>query len=197
MLDLKLKENCLNDMSDEELVEISSSDRQAVSVLISRYSGRIWAKACAMSNAFADADDLAQEGLLGFLNAVSKYNPNRNARFSTFAEICVINKMKTILNRNSSNDVPTEELPINEDTAVSDTPETIFMRKEHLARLYDEINSILSKREQEIFSLFLKGCSYRQIADKLGITTKSVDNAIQRIRKKLKTAWKYESFTEP
>jgi RNA polymerase sporulation-specific sigma factor len=71
------------------------------------------------------------------------------------------------------------------------------MRKEHLVELYDEINSILSKREWDIFSLFLKGCSYRQIADELEISTKSVDNAIQRIRKKLKTAWIHESFTEP
>jgi RNA polymerase sporulation-specific sigma factor len=197
MLDLKLKENCLDNMSDEELVKLSSSDRRAVSVLISRYSEKIWTKAYLMSNSPADADDFAQEGLLGFLNAISKYNPQRNAKFSTFAEICVINKMKTILNRNSDNAVPTDEFQINEDTAVSDTPETIFMRKEHLVELYDEINSILSKREWDIFSLFLKGCSYRQIADELEISTKSVDNAIQRIRKKLKTAWIHESFTEP
>lgn len=199
MLDLNLKEKLLNDMSDEELVKISPSDKQAVSVLVSRYSRKIWAKAGAMAkNSPADADDLAQEGLLGFLNAVSKFNPERNARFSTFSEICVVNKMKTILNKNSSNAAASiDEFNIDEDTVVSDTPETIFMQKEHLNELYDEIDAILSKREREIFSLFLKGSSYKQTAEKLGISVKSVDNAMQRIRRKLKSAWSDDSFSEP
>ncbi len=196
MLGLNFTENCFNNMTDEELVRISAENSEAVTVLIVRYAGSIWRKARSMSNQSVDADDLAQEGLLGFLNAVSKFSDRYNAKFSTFAEICVSNRMKTILNKNQNTAVPVDELENNEDIFSLDTPESIFMQKEHLNQLYDEIIKLLSKREWEIFRMFLKGMSYKNIAKQKNISVKSVDNAMQRIRRKLKSSWNKEHFYE-
>ncbi len=194
MLGLNFMENCFEDMTDEELVRISAENSEAVTVLILRYAGSIWRKAYSMPNQSADADDLAQEGLLGFLNAVSKFSDKYNAKFSTFAEICVLNRMRTILNKNQNNAVPVDELENNEDVLSVDTPESIFIQKEHLGQLYDEIIKLLSSREWEIFRMFLKGMSYKSIAKQKNISVKSVDNAMQRIRRKLKSSWNRENF---
>lgn len=194
MLDLSFKEDRFKNMTDEEMVGMSSTDSTAVSVLISRYAKLIWVKANAMANSVVDADDLAQEGLLGFVNAVSKFNPERNVKFATFAEICVSNKMKTLLNKNQDTATPVDDLNLNEDSVLPDTPESILVQKEHINELYDEIISLLSEREWKIFSLFLKGYSYKKIAAELNISEKSVDNAIQRIRRKLKSAWNVDRF---
>lgn len=198
MLYLNFKENCFNDMTDEELVRISAEDRRAVSVLIARYAGSIWLKAKSMSNMSVDADDLVQEGLLGFLNAVSKFRLEYNSRFSTFAEICILNRMKTLISRNYNTAAPVDDanLEKNEDTLYSDTPESILIQKEHLSELYHEIISLLSKREWEIFRMFLKGMTYKKIAEKQNITVKSVDNAMQRIRRKLKSSWNKDGFAD-
>lgn len=191
MLDLSFKEDTFKNMTDEELAAISSDNSTAVSELVSRYAKLIWIKANIMANSASDAEDLAQEGLLGLLNAISKFDSERSVKFSTFAEVCISNRMRTILDRNRS--VPVVETDSsdigNEEAVLPDTPESIFIEKEHLSQLYNEIISLLSNREWKIFTLFLQGLSYKNIAEKLNISEKSVDNAIQRIRRKLKSRW--------
>lgn len=191
MLDLSFKEDTFKNMTDEELAAISSDNSTAVSELVSRYAKLIWIKANIMANSASDAEDLAQEGLLGLLNAISKFDSERRVKFSTFAEVCISNRMRTILDRNRNVPVvETDGSDISNDEAVlPDTPESIFIEKEHLSQLYNEIISLLSNREWKIFTLFLQGLSYKNIAEKLNISEKSVDNAIQRIRRKLKSRW--------
>lgn len=191
MLDLSFKEDTFKNMTDEELAAISSDNSTAVSELVSRYAKLIWIKANIMANSASDAEDLAQEGLLGLLNAISKFDSERSVKFSTFAEVCISNRMRTILDRNRNVPVvETDGSDISNDEAVlPDTPESIFIEKEHLSQLYNEIISLLSNREWKIFTLFLQGLSYKNIAEKLNISEKSVDNAIQRIRRKLKSRW--------
>ncbi|MGN0605764.1 MAG: sigma-70 family RNA polymerase sigma factor [Oscillospiraceae bacterium] len=194
MLDLNLKEDILSDMSDEELAAISSENSRAVSVLISRYSAFIRSKARAMAAQSADADDLAQEGLLGFINAISKFNPQKKVKFFTFAYVCVINRMKSMLHKNSDSVELLDDISEYDDYVIPDNPESIFISKEHLNELYDDIISILSDMEWNVFRLFLKDYSYEQIASSLDISVKSVNNAMMRIRKKLKSAWNTEDF---
>ena len=100
MLDLSFKEDTFKNMTDEELAAISSDNSTAVSELVSRYAKLIWIKANIMANSASDAEDLAQEGLLGLLNAISKFDSERSVKFSTFAEVCISNRMRTILDRN-------------------------------------------------------------------------------------------------
>ena len=142
----------------------------------------------------ADADDLAQEGLLGFINAISRFNPQKKAKFFTFAYVCVINRMKSMLHKNSDSVELLDDISEYDDYVIPDNPESIFISKEHLNELYDDIVSILSDMEWNVFRLFLKDYSYEQIASSLDISVKSVNNAMMRIRKKLKSAWNTENF---
>ncbi len=181
-----------NGMSDEDLAGLSADRSAATTELISRYAKVIWIKANAMANSAVDAEDLAQEGLLGLLNAIARYDRTREIKFSTFADVCISNKMKTALTRTKNTATPVEDAEVASQLSgevVMENPESIYLRKERLQELYDEMVSVLSKRELEIFSLFLGGMRYDQMATRLQITEKSVDNAMQRVRRKLKSAW--------
>ena len=147
-------------------------------------------------NTGTDADDLMQEGIVGFLNAVRTFNSEQNTKFSSYSNICTANKMKTALIKNSRNDIPVDE--ICEDASQSDdtNPENIFIEKEKLNEIEGIMGSFLSKKELEIFRLFLKGSTYNQMARQLNISQKTVDNALQRVRRKLKSVWRADHFSD-
>lgn len=182
----------LDGKTDEELVELSAENQNAVTILIKRYVGFISSKARKMVNSSADMEDIAQEGLLGLLNAIWNYDSSHNVKFSTFAEACINNKMKTAIAKNSKAQ-PVQGRSGNE-AAEHDNPESIFMRKVQLNERYADMTTLLTKRELEIFKLFLNDSSYEQIAQKLAISPKSVDNAIQRVRRKLRKMWRADHF---
>ena len=149
-------------------------------------------KANSMANSAVDADDLMQEGLLGLLRAISSFSPEREIKFLTFADVCISNRMKTLLIRSNRVALPvedTEQVALTDQEMELENPESILMQKERVEELFVEMKSVLSKREYEIFGLFLCGMRYEQMAQKLQITEKSVDNALQRVRRKLKSAW--------
>ena len=81
--------------SDEELALSAAKCSDSTAELISRYMKLIWVKANTMENAVVDAEDLAQEGMLGLMNAIAHFDPNREIKFSTFADVCIANKMKS------------------------------------------------------------------------------------------------------
>lgn len=179
----------LDALDDSRLVEISRSEantavgKRAVSTLISRYLRLVRKRAYGFSRDYAEPEDLAQEGFLSFLNAVNSFDPSRGAKFSAFADVCVTNGIKTAamkLKKNAGENLAEENA---EDAS---SPENIWFEKEKMLGLYDEIESLLSKREWDIFRLYLVGLSYREIGDRLGIPVKSVDNAVFRVRKKLR-----------
>lgn len=191
-----LKEDCVADkwkaMSDEEVVHAAQTQKDAVTELILRYRRLIWIKANSMANSAVDADDLMQEGLLGLLRAISSFSPEREIKFLTFADVCISNRMKTLLIRSNRVALPvedTEQVALTDQEMELENPESILMQKERVEELFVEMKSVLSKREYEIFGLFLCGMRYEQMAQKLQITEKSVDNALQRVRRKLKSAW--------
>lgn len=183
--------------SDEELALSAAKCSDSTAELISRYMKLIWVKANTMANAVVDAEDLAQEGMLGLMNAIAHFDPNREIKFSTFADVCITNKMKSALIRTRHTALPVEDAESAaqvQNEVEDDDPERILLRKERLHELYREMDLVLSKRELEIFKLFLCGLRYEQMAERLHITEKSVDNAMQRVRRKLKSVWMADQF---
>ena len=180
------------DLTDEELCcNAASGDRMAEEVLVMRYM-RL-ARACARPYFLAggDSEDLLQEAMFGLLKAIREYNPSRDAAFRTFAEVCVKNRIRSAVAAASRDkhaplnfSVPMEEQPLLESVHGTD-PEELFITKEEEAERLDSLNRKLSPLEQQILSLYLHGFSYREIGEQVGRTDKSVDNAVQRIRRKV------------
>lgn len=186
---------------DEDLAVASRISDGALCELIARYQHRIKKKALSMASAPMasapfDAEDLMQEGLLGLLNAARTFQRERGAKFSTYANVCVTNKITTALFKSNRTGLSEEELEkalqsagIQED---SQTPESILLEKEMARELSRKVRELLTDREWQVFRLFLNGSTYHQMARRLNISPKTVDNALQRVRKKLKLVWKDE-----
>ncbi len=150
----------------------------------------------------AEKDDLIQEGMIGLVKAYNSYDASKGASFSTFAELCIdrqlINTVKASSRRKNaplnlavSLDRPAgenDDSPSLGETLVAgydSNPEDQVLYEELMELLADPEKSILSPFEQTVFGLLLKGNKYKEIADTLGKSPKQIDNAIQRIRKKI------------
>lgn len=176
--------------TDCELAALSKNNSAAASALLSRYSKLIFVKSQIYANSGADCDDLRQEGLLGLFSAMCSYRPDKGTKFSTYAEICIENRMRTFLARGRARaESPVENIdeiselhtePINE------TPESIYLYKEYFSELFSRIQSVLSDAEYRVFSLCVNGASYKKTAETLGVSEKYVDNAMQRARRKIR-----------
>ncbi|MBQ7373764.1 MAG: sigma-70 family RNA polymerase sigma factor [Clostridia bacterium] len=136
-----------------------------------------------------DDDDLLQEGFLGLLKAVNTYDESKNTAFKTFAYTCISSNVKTAVRKdcNNSNKALNESVSL---TAISfletENLEDVIIEKEGKEETENEIKNLLSQLEYKIFRLWLGGHSYGEISEITGKTDKAVDNAIQRIKKKLK-----------
>ncbi|MBR4626194.1 MAG: sigma-70 family RNA polymerase sigma factor [Ruminococcus sp.] len=180
----------IQDMTDEELTVLARSSKEAASELISRYAEKVMIKARMLSGKGAEYDDLRQEGLISLLRAIYAYDPAKGAKFSTFSEVCVVNRMRTVCSGadrgicESLDDVNCEEI-----ASGADTPETAYLYKELLIKMKNGITSELSSAERRTLELCIQGVSYRRAALMLGISEKAVDNAVQRARKKLRAIY--------
>lgn len=187
------------DRTDEELLAAAQAgDRAASDLLVRRYSRLV--KTCARPYflAGADTEDTIQEGMLGLIKAVHEFDSSRGVSFEQFARVCIsraiISAVRSSLARKHSvlNDAVSIEKPLFEDIAharprVSDSisdPESLVIGMEAREELLRKLLSLLSDFEAKVLSLFLDGYSYDEMATKLGKPIKSVDNAIQRIRRK-------------
>lgn len=144
-----------------------------------------------------DSEDLIQEGMLGLLSAIREYDPSKGASFKTFAEICIQNRIQSavrVAGRKKhlplNDGIPLDEVLSDESTSQGarffhPSPEEQVLARETEQEFSSVYSRCLSKLEAKIVELYLMGLSYREIADKLGRDVKSVDNAIQRIRRKL------------
>ncbi len=187
----------LNSIEDNELVTLSrnsKSGKNAVSVLISRYLGLVRKRACFFSAEYADAEDLTQEGFLALINAINSFDAERGAKFSSFADVCVTNGIKSAvikLRKNAGESFPDG---VEENIENVSTPENICVEKEKIKGIYNEIASLLSEKEWSIFRLYLAGISYKEISEILSIPLKTVDNAVFRVRKKLRTLFSQDKL---
>ena len=187
-MNLKLQ-NC----SDEELVALcKSGDEEAYSALIGRWLFAVRSRASIYDKSGIDFEDLVQEGFIGLMNAVKAYDNDFGASFSTFAFLCIDRKILDAVKKSlGKKQIPKHALVFLEDnfdleSDKSVNPESVIISQENIAILKQRIAEKLSDREREVLNLYLSGYSYQGIAEKLKCTLKSVDNAMQRLRKKLK-----------
>ena len=188
---------------DERLLfQIKEGNNVALEELINKYKNFVRAKAKTYFLVGADKEDIVQEGMIGLFKAIRDFKDEKMVSFKSFAEICVtrqiITAIKTAtrqkhmpLNSYISLNKPVYEddgertlmETINHDT-ISD-PEMLFISKEELLRIEGKINEVLSSFELEVLYLYLQGKSYHEIAGELNKEVKSIDNALQRIKKKI------------
>ena len=186
-----LKNSTLPPYTQEQLVVlVQQNDEQAFNTLVDEFLPIIRAKAVMFKK--LEADDLVQEGLLGLWSAVQTYDSNKSASFKTYANKCIDNRMFTGANKSRCKKYIPTELIISLDNkdfmqvAGGLSPEQRMIDRESYIGMIRHIKKILSQREFSVLGYYLAGYSYIQIAQKLGTTPKVVDNALQRIRKKLK-----------
>lgn len=145
---------------------------------VARYSG--------LNN--ADKEDLKQGALVSFYRAALSYRADRGVTFGLYAKICVVNGIADTLRyiEKKPSDVSIDNLPENEQATGDANPQSLMLDREQFAILDRKIHFALSELEYKIFELYLDGYSYAEIADKVGKTAKSVDNALRRVKDKLK-----------
>ncbi len=188
------------DDSDQKLLEkIQAGDEDAMDCLLEKYRGYVRMEARKFFLAGGDEEDLIQEGMIGLFKAVRSYNKEKDASFATFAMLCVRRQIYTTVtasNRKKHNPLNNYisifeehgEEEHNLDQALEDpveNPEEVLLQKEAIKGYYQEMGKKLSAFEKQVMRYYLRGENYTQIAKKLGKTDKSIDNAIQRIRRKL------------
>jgi RNA polymerase sporulation-specific sigma factor len=188
--------------SDDELCKIAASgDRMAEEVLVVRYHRLVRICCRPLFLAGGDNEDLLQEGMVGLLKAIREYDSNQDAAFSTYAEVCIRNRLFSAIKaaqRNKHcplNDSVPFETPFFERNPdrlfhpnsqfAQANPEDLIISREDLRERMDKLSGQLSDFEANILSLYLNGLSYSEMGNQIGKSTKSVDNAVQRIRRKL------------
>ena len=180
-------------ITDEELVILYRNGVQdAFTALAVRYVYVIRRLASGFSNMSVEFDDLLQEGNIGLVNAVNTYKNGGTASFRTYAGVCIRNRMISVVRKaNSSlNSINNEALPLSEQTEVLSAPDTepesFVDSVERTKEIFRVIRENLSELERNVLSLYIDGKRYEEIAADLGITVKVCNNAMQRVRKKLR-----------
>lgn len=189
-------------MTDEVLAGLAQAgDREAEDILIRRYVEMIRGKAHLYFIVGADSEDVIQEGMIGLFKAIHDYSGNREATFKTFAELCInrqiLTAVKTASRRKHQplNDSVSLSTPVDETGGgtleeslggdMASNPEAVFMENTLSSLLTDENSTLFSSMERRVLKEYLAGKKYPEIAQSLGKSYKAVDNAMQRIRKKI------------
>ena len=177
-----------NNLTDEEIINLINQGKvELLEVIIKRYTPVISFYAQKYCAEF-QREDAVQEATYALYSAVRSYD-SAKASFSTFADLCIKRSVLGVLKSSKRlKNIPDELMSSIDDIEVADskTPEEILMNKESYKSLTDTIRLELSGMEYSVLQLFLSGKSYEDIADNLNISQKAVDNALSRIRKKLK-----------
>ena len=192
--------------SDEELiVRLRDGESGITEYLMNKYKNLVRSKAKSMYILGADSDDLIQEGMIGLFKALRDYDSGRDASFLTFADLCVSRQMYTAVQASrrqkhiplntyislygsvSTNREGEQEELVNVLAAhAGQSPEEVVIDRENVIQLEKAIERELSSFEKQVLDLYLTGMGYQQIAKVLGKDDKSTDNALQRIKTKLK-----------
>ncbi|MCL2201006.1 MAG: sigma-70 family RNA polymerase sigma factor [Oscillospiraceae bacterium] len=187
----------IDDHLSRELAEkAAAGDAQAEETLVTEYSKLVRACARPYFLAGADSEDLIQEGMLGLLSAVRTFNPDKGAKFSTYAEFCVRRRIYSAIRSASgykhtplNSYISLESQQFDETNAPSAyflrDPEDFVIARESAQEVEKLLFGVLSRFESGVLELYLDGMSYKDMAAQLDKPAKSVDNAVQRIRKKL------------
>ena len=197
-----INENEYTQMTDEKLIEnINNEDKTALNCLLNRYNDLVNAKANKFFMIGAEKEDMIQEGMIGLYKAVKSFNLEKQSSFKTFANMCIERQLITAVknsNRqkhiplNSSISLNSAAYDDNEDVDKIDVldikgqndPLDIIADQEYFKSMESKIKQCLSKFELQVLDEYEKGKTYAAIAEKLNSKVKSIDTAIQRIRKK-------------
>lgn len=185
-------------------------DRNAEEVLVERYLRLVRICARPLFLAGGDSEDLIQEGTFGLLSAIKNFDPEDGSSFRTFAEHCIRMRLLSAIKSASRN----KHFPLNDGisleqlseessadlSAISEdfrcNPEELVLARESKEELYAAFSRCLSRFEIKVLDLYLEGLSYREIAERLCKSAKSVDNAVQRIRHKLARDTTFGDFSK-
>ena len=191
------------DMTDEQVVELAQAhDSIAIEYLLSKYKNFVRSKARSYFLIGADHEDIVQEGMIGLFKAIRDYQAERLSSFRAFAELCITRQIITAIKTATRQ----KHVPLNSyvslnkpiydeesDRTLMDVivegraqnPEELIIGRENLVSIRDSVDQVLSPLEQDVLNAYLDGKSYQEIADKLGRHVKSIDNALQRVKRKL------------
>ncbi len=171
-------------LCDEQLVAlVREGDTQAFVVLLNRYQKALRKKAQSFSKTYSECDDYHQEALISFYKAVQTFKGEK-ASFRTYFMTCVTNALISLKRTLNKAD---EQFNEEKSEVLQNDPLSLLESQETLDDLNKMMNTLLSDFERQALDLYLGGNSYEQIAKRLNSTPKSVDNALQRVRRKLKT----------
>ena len=189
-------------MNDEEAALLAQQgDGEAMEYLLDKYKNFVRARARSYFLIGADHEDIVQEGMIGLYKAIRDYKPDKQASFRAFAELCVKRQIITAIKTATRQ----KHVPLNSyvslnkplygeesDRTLLDViegrvtnPEDLFIGQEDVSHIQEQIGTVLSDLEQQVLAAFLDGKSYQEIAVMLGRHVKSIDNALQRVKRKL------------
>jgi RNA polymerase sporulation-specific sigma factor len=195
-------------LEDHVLIEMfHNGDVDSLDLLINKYQNLVRAKSRTYFLIGGDKDDIIQEGMIGLYKAIRDFNVEKVTSFKSFAELCItrqiITAIKTAtrqkhvpLNSSVSLDKPINDMESN--STLMDmipeerimNPETFLINQEKAADMEQKITKVLSDLERRVSALYMEGLSYVEISEELNIPVKSIDNALQRIKRKLGNSWR-------
>lgn len=190
-------------MTDDELVKLAKNDNiSALECILEKYKNLVKSRSRPYFLIGADREDIIQEGMIGLYKAIRDYDTEKYTNFKAFAEMCITRQIITAIKTATRR----KHMPLNSyvslshpvfdeesDKTLLDTitehscldPEEIIINKENYNSIGQRINELLSPKEMEILTVYLQGKSYQEISEQLGISHKSIDNALQRVKRKL------------
>ena len=189
--------------TDEEIVAFAQTgDSVALEYMLGKYKNFVRSKARSYFLIGADHEDIVQEGMIGLYKAIRDFRADKLSSFRQFADICITRQIITAIKTATRQ----KHVPLNSyvslnkpiydeesDRTLMDViveghaqnPEELIIGREDIMSVRDRVDEVLSSLEQEVLSAYLDGKSYQEIADKLGRHVKSIDNALQRVKRKL------------
>lgn len=190
------------DLPDEQLIaKLRAGDENIMDYILDKYKPLVLGKANAMYLIGGETDDLIQEGMIGLFKAIRDYRAEREASFFHFAELCINRQLYSAVEAsNRKKHAPLnsyvsldsrlgeEGAPLAEtlQTSVMDDPEQMVIAQENLRAFWDEIRECLSDMERAVLDQYLAGANYRQIAERMEKSPKVIDNALSRIKRKIR-----------
>lgn len=190
------------ELSDEQLIEkLRGGDEKLMDYILDKYKPLVRKKANAVFLIGGETDDLIQEGMIGLFKAVRDYDVEKEASFFSFAELCITRQLyKAVEASNRKKHAPLNSYVSfyskagEEGHSLAETlttggmgdPEQIVIDQENLKLFWEKLKERLSKMEREVLDEYLSGLNYKQIAVKMGKSPKTIDNALQRIKMKIR-----------
>ena len=192
---------------DEELIEkLRAGDERIMDYILDKYKPLVRKKANTMYLIGGDTDDLIQEGMIGLFKAIRDYTEEKESSFYHFAELCINRQIYTAVEAsNRKKHAPLNSYVslysgTNEDgvvladsltTSVAENPEQRMIEQENLMQFMEKLKERLSKMERQVVDYYLAGLNYIQIAEQMEKTPKAIDNALQRIKTKIRETNKF------